>query len=74
MDHLTPKALANFSPRLERQRQPWGRSIKQNQTLKGFRGLANPFRVDAEIKLAIPGFSFLEPFYEAGSCQEEFEI
>src|ERR1043165_4917712 len=31
----TPKALANFSPGLERQRQPWDQPQK-NSTLKGF--------------------------------------
>jgi hypothetical protein len=34
----TPKALANSSPRLERQRQPWVINSKARETLKGFGG------------------------------------
>jgi hypothetical protein len=31
-----PKAFANFSPGLERQRQPWDRIKENDLTLKGF--------------------------------------
>jgi len=43
---MTPKALANFSPGLERQRQPWGCNNEEESTLKGL-GMCgiNPFRV-----------------------------
>ncbi len=33
---VTPKAFANPSPGLERQRQPWDRINKGDSTLKGF--------------------------------------
>ena len=33
---ITPKAFANFSPGLERQRQPWDRGYSAHTTLKGF--------------------------------------
>ena len=33
---VTPKALANLSPGLERQRQPWDLVQEVHQTLKGF--------------------------------------
>jgi len=32
----TPKAFANSSPGLERQRQPWDRTKRIETTLKGF--------------------------------------
>jgi hypothetical protein len=41
---LTPKALANFSPTLGAQRQPWERFRNHDLTLKAL-GATNPFRV-----------------------------
>ena len=36
MSLITPKAFANFSPGLERKRQPWDRVRRRAQTLTGF--------------------------------------
>jgi hypothetical protein len=43
----TPKAFANFSPGLERQRQPWVTGNKQLLNPERVWRLANPFRVQS---------------------------
>jgi len=53
----TPQALANFSPGLERQRQPWDQHIKSVLTLKGFAFKTNPFRVVRLFVIGNPGLS-----------------
>jgi hypothetical protein len=39
----TPKALANSSPGFERSREPWDKSKKRDQTLKGW-PVGEPFQ------------------------------
>jgi copper homeostasis protein len=60
---LTPKALANFSPGLERQRQPWGPSQKTLNP-EGVCLKAGPFRLNILFP-CYPGFSLcFEPWAE----------
>jgi len=47
----TPKAFANFSPGLERKRQPWVSNSKFTLNPERVRRLANPYRVCREIKI-----------------------
>jgi hypothetical protein len=53
----TPKAFANSSPGLERQRQPWEQIIIIQKTLKRVSHKANPFQGCFELRRMIPGFS-----------------
>jgi len=53
---LTLKAFANFSPRLERQRQPWVTFLRINKPWKGY-AVGEPFQGLFDFSLHIPGFS-----------------
>jgi len=54
---ITPKALANSSPGLERSDKPGGNKTNRQQTLKAFALKTNPFRVDSSFLVLLPGLS-----------------
>ena len=53
----TPKAFANFSPGLERKRQPWVSNSKYTLNPERVRPVANPYRVSIHRWVTTPGFS-----------------
>jgi len=58
----TPKALANFSPGLERKRQPWDQDLNNHLTLKGFANRLTLSRFNL-FCIAFPGLSLaLQPW------------
>jgi len=54
---ITPKAFANFSPRLERSDNLGIRSQKGSLNPERVRQLPNPFRVWSQFKFIFPGLS-----------------
>ena len=64
---LTPKALANFSPAVRAQREPWASNKQSLETLKGFtidkplQGLKSPFVMYPRV-LVNPGLTLADAF------------
>ena len=64
---LTPKALANFSPAVRAQREPWDSNKQSLETLKGFaideplQGLKASFVMEPRV-LANPGLTLANAF------------